>query len=113
MATTPEGKVKKAVKDVLNKYVVQGDCDYFMPVQTGYGDRHLDFIVCFCGFFVTIETKAPGKPLKPLQVERIRRVKRAAGYAIVVGGTSQTHTVEQLDEFLSGIHGGFTRRLER
>ena len=36
---TPEGKVKKKIKEVLDEYGVY----YFMPVQHGYGPRGVDF----------------------------------------------------------------------
>ena len=59
--TTPEGKVKNLVREVLDYY----KCYYFMPVQTGFGTTGLDFhcVYIFQGFPLAffIETKAPGK----------------------------------------------------
>ena len=95
MATTPEGLVKDQVKSLLHKYLVLPASKagafpetargwYFMPVQTGYGVKVLDFIGAYCGgnrteaAFFSIETKAKGK--KPttnqvLQIEVMTQVK--------------------------------------
>ena len=55
---TPEGKVKDAVKKVLKKHGIW----YFMPMQNGFGVVGVpDFICCFNGAFLGVETKAPGK----------------------------------------------------
>lgn len=73
MATTPEGRVKDAVKALLAEYLVlpaskagafpetaQGW--YFMPVPTGHGVSGVhDFVGHHAGRFFTIETKAPGR----------------------------------------------------
>lgn len=56
MAQTPEGKVKDAVKKELRKR----DIWYFMPMQNGFGVVGIpDFICCWEGTFLAIETKAP------------------------------------------------------
>lgn len=52
---TPEGKVKKDIKDVLHKHGVW----YFMPVQNGMGRIGIpDFVCCFHGRFIGIEAKS-------------------------------------------------------
>ena len=59
--TTPEGKVKAAIKAVLKRVGAY----YHMPVQNGMGAPSLDFVCCYKGRFVAIEAKAPGeKPTK-------------------------------------------------
>lgn len=53
---TPEGKIKARVKRTLLLH--RAAC--FMPVQTGYGSRALDFMVWTKqGYPLHIETKAP------------------------------------------------------
>lgn len=80
---TPEGKVKARVKRVLEKY----DLVYrFMPVQSGYGAKTLDFLVCVNGKFLAIETKAPGKQLTELQRQTARDIVAARGKVLVVDG---------------------------
>lgn len=55
---TPEGRVKDAVKKVLKELKIW----YFMPVSMGMGVVGIpDFICCYKGKFIGIETKAPGK----------------------------------------------------
>ena len=67
--TTPEGKIKVKVRELLKKYNVY----YFQPVQMGYGAAGLDFhcVVCWKHIAVAffIETKAPGK--KPTDRQNI------------------------------------------
>lgn len=91
MATTPEGKVKAAVKARLKELGAW----FCMPMGTGFGNSGVpDFIVCHQGRFIGIETKAPGKlsnttTLQKMQIEAIRK---AGGAAVVVD------SVDQLDE---------------
>lgn len=76
MAQTPEGRVKNMVRKMLDQ--MGGNCYRFMPVQTGLGSRTLDFLLCVNGYFVGLETKAPGKHLTPLQ-RQTKAAMEAAG----------------------------------
>ncbi len=81
MASTPEGKVKTKVKDVLNRY----DAYYFMPVQIGLGAAGLDFHCMARGgraFF--IETKAPGKKPTERQMELIAMLTKKGGKVFII-----------------------------
>ena len=83
MARTPEGIVKDQVKKVLKEYGIW----YYMPIQNGMGVVGIpDFICCYNGYFVAIETKAPGKikNVSANQQQRIDEIKGAMGYAVVV-----------------------------
>lgn len=82
MATTPEGKVKQAVKAVLTDYVIYG----YWPVPGGYGAATLDYIGCINGWYFTIETKAPGKKPTPRQEQNITAIRRAGGIVFVIDG---------------------------
>jgi hypothetical protein len=85
---TPEGKVKDAVKKVLKKHGVW----YFMPMQNGFGVVGIpDFICCFHGIFLGVETKAPGKreQTTPNQDRVLREIKEHGGYTIVVDDAKQ------------------------
>lgn len=79
--STPESKVKQAVKKELDAYP-----DHYreMPVPGGWGKSGLDFIVCFYGRFLSIETKAPGKEPTPRQQFTMREVRKAEGVATKV-----------------------------
>ncbi len=88
MAMTPEGRVKAAVK----KWLKDRGIWYYMPVQNGMGVVGIpDFICCWNGRFLAIETKAPGKraDLSANQERRIMEIHGAGGAAIVVDDVSQ------------------------
>lgn len=91
MSMTPEGRVKHAVKKVLQ---LQG-IYFFMPVQNGMGKVGIpDFICCvpqLGGRFLAIETKAPGKRdnTTPNQKRELAAIESANGLAIVVDDADQ------------------------
>ena len=102
MATTPEGKVKKEVA----KWLRDNDIWYFMPMQNGMGVVGIpDFICCWRGEFLAIETKAPGKLLNltPNQKNRIREIEEHGGTAYVVD--SLELLIELLQEKLGELNG--------
>lgn len=93
MATTPEGKVKKAIKAVLD---AAPDVWYFMPVP--YADNGIpDFIICVDGRFVAIEAKAPGKHPTKLQLRTLDKIAEAGGTTLVVDTTELSGMHELLD----------------
>ena len=95
MASTPEGKVKDAVKKLLKSRGIWWYC----PVQNGMGVVGIpDFICCWDGKFLAVETKAPGKRANTSanQDARINEIRLAKGLAIVVDD------VRQLEELLNG-----------
>lgn len=79
--TTPEGKVKARVKDILAQ--APGQIFSNWPVPGGYGESMLDCVGCHRGAFFAVETKAPGKQVTPRQQGMIDRM-RAAGAAVFV-----------------------------
>jgi hypothetical protein len=85
---TPEGRVKDAVKKVLKKHGIW----YFMPMQNGFGVVGVpDFICCFHGMFLGVETKAPGKreQTTPNQDRVLREIVEHGGYTLVVDDAKQ------------------------
>lgn len=83
---TPEGKVKKQVKDLLDK---TPGCWYFMPATYGYGRSGTpDIIGCHCERFFAIECKANGNKPTALQEAAMEKIRVAGGIAVVVDGTS-------------------------
>ena len=95
MASTPEGRVKDAVKKVLKKHGIW----YFMPVSRGMGMHGIpDFICCWEGNFLGIEAKAAGlrSNVSPLQKRALASIKAHGGLAIVVDD------IEQLEALLGG-----------
>ena len=80
---TPEGKVKKAVREFLRAK----DVWFYQPVQNGMGQVGIpDFVCCYRGTFIAIETKAPGKlkGVTPNQQRVIDEIKAHGGLAVVV-----------------------------
>lgn len=81
MATTPEGKVKKGVRQVLDALGAY----YVMPVTGGYGKQGVpDFLVCYQGKFFGIETKAGKGKTTALQELNLKKIIDCGGVALVV-----------------------------
>lgn len=95
---TPESKVKAKVKEWLRAKGVF----FFMPANNGMGVSGIpDFICCLDGYFLGIETKAPGRKsaTTPIQKLRHEEIRAAGGLAIVVDD------VTQLDDAWEQVYG--------
>lgn len=80
---TPEGRVKQAVKKLLASKGIW----FYMPVQNGMGRVGIpDFICCWDGLFLAVETKAPGKTGSTTanQDRVLTEIKDHGGVAVVV-----------------------------
>lgn len=87
MATTPEGRVKQAVK----KWLSDREIYYYMPVSYGMGRNGApDLICCYQGRFLGIECKAPGKrrDVTPNQIRELTAIKKAGGIVLIVDDVS-------------------------
>lgn len=81
MGMTPEAKVKKAVRQVLDGLGAY----YVMPVTGGYGKQGApDFLVCLNGKFIGIETKAGKGRLTALQEMNLKQIIEAGGVSLVI-----------------------------
>jgi hypothetical protein len=97
MAMTPEGKVKKKVKEYLQSIGAW----YYMPVSNGMGRVGCpDILVCYKGLFMAFETKAPGKikNVTANQQREIDEIKRANGLAHVVDDVEQVKSLLDIYE---------------
>lgn len=105
--STPEGKVKSALKKMLKHYGA-----YFtMPVMTGYATNGTpDFSVGHAGRYLAIEAKAGDGVPTELQWVRLREVERAGCSTMVINEqnlqllekwlldtTMMVHAVRELD----------------
>ena len=82
---TPEAKVKKRVKEILNDVGAY----YAMPVGTGFGNSGVpDFLVCKEGLFYGIECKANGGKPTALQLKHLDDIRKAGGIALVIDETN-------------------------
>ena len=96
MATTPEGKVKKRVKEILDKKGAY----YFMPATGGFGRSGVpDYIGCLNGVFFGVECKAGKGIPTALQEREIKNIIKAGGYAWVIN----EENVDQLEKMLEGM----------
>lgn len=82
MSTTPEGAVKKAINKLLDKH----GCYRFMPVNSQFSKKTVDYLVCAYGVFIAIEAKAPGKRPTALQQITLDQVASAGGGWFIVDG---------------------------
>ena len=92
MGMTPEGKVKKKVKEYLQSIGAW----YYMPVSNGMGRVGCpDILVCYKGLFMAFETKAPGKikNVTANQQREIDGILRVNGLAHVVDDVEQVKAV--------------------
>ena len=93
---TPEGIIKKQVKEILSEVGAW----YCMPVGSGYGKSAVpDFIICYQGYFIAIETKAGSKQATAIQAREITRIQAAEGLAFVINETN----IGRLKEWLLSV----------
>lgn len=78
---TPEGKVKKQVKKILDDLGAY----HFSPMTAGFGRSGVpDIIACYKGKFIGIECKSGDNKPTLLQLRNIDDIKRNQGLAIVI-----------------------------
>jgi hypothetical protein len=80
---TPEARVKKKIRELLDSY---GDkLYYYMPVPGGYGRTTIDYLICARGIFVGIEAKGrPGQGPTERQEGVIEDIRAAGGTVFVI-----------------------------
>lgn len=98
MAATPEVKVKKQIRAILDAHGVY----YAMPIGSGYGNSGVpDFLCCVNGYFLAIEAKAGrGKPTA-LQYMHIDKIGACGGVALVINETN----MDQLHDKIVKLKG--------
>lgn len=80
MAMTPEGKVKAAVKKLLDDLRIY----HFSPFQAGMGRAGIpDIICCYNGKFLGIECKAGNGKTTALQERELDAISAAGGFVFV------------------------------
>lgn len=90
MSATPEGRVKKAVREYLTRRGIW----FYQPVQNGMGRVGIpDFICCWNGMFLAVETKAPGKRGNTTanQDAVLKAISDHGGTSIVIDDVLQLH----------------------
>lgn len=80
---TPEGKIKKKIRELLDSYKPR--LYYYMPVPGGYGRTTIDYLICARGIFVGIEAKGkPGQGPTARQEGVIEDITQAGGTVFVI-----------------------------
>ena len=94
---TPEGKVKKQVKKILDDVGAY----HFSPMTAGYGRSGVpDIIACVKGKFIGIECKAGKNEPTLLQKHNMDLIQRAGGYTIVVNESNMQVLLTTLKELV-------------
>jgi Holliday junction resolvase len=93
MAMTPEAKVKKQIRKILDTTRTY----YAMPIGTGYGSSGVpDFLACHDGHFVGIEAKAGKGKTTALQEDNLQRIRDSGGSTLVINESN----LNELEELL-------------
>ena len=94
MATTPEGKVKAAVRKMLDRLGIY----HFMPPGMGLGRSGIpDIIGCKNGKFIAIECKAGKGKTTALQERELIAICNAGGFTFI----AREDNLEELEQELS------------
>lgn len=92
MARTPEGKVKDAGVEIVNRH----NAYYFFPEHAGYGRAGIpDMIVCYRGMFLGVEFKAGYNKPTALQEREMMMIEKAGGSAMVI----REDTIDALEQW--------------
>ena len=93
MASTPEAKVKAAVKKLLDEMGIY----HFSPVQNGMGRAGIpDIIGCYNGRFLGIECKAGKGKTTALQDLELEKIRQAKGFTFIVNENNMQDLKELL-----------------
>lgn len=100
MSSTPEGKVKLALKKMLKEEFPQ--VWTYWPVSNGMGAHGIpDLIMCAGGMFIGAEVKATGKSVTLLQAHQLAAIEGSGGISLVLRGDE---AVPALRAYLSCLH---------
>jgi hypothetical protein len=94
---TPEGRVKAAIKKMLE----ERGAYFFLPVSNGMGAMGIpDILACLHGRFIGIEAKAGKNKPTDLQTLNLKRIDAAGGLALVINEGN----LPLLEDILDGPH---------
>jgi Holliday junction resolvase len=93
---TPEGKVKKEIKKVLDAQGVL----FYMPMGSGWGRSGMpDFVASVNGIFVGIEAKAGKKLPTELQQRELTKINQSGGLGICINAEN----LDTLDNLIKNL----------
>lgn len=91
-----ESAVKRRVKQIL----ANSGAYAFMPVQTGYGNKTLDLLCCYKGYFIAIECKYGKNKPTPYQMRTIQEIIGSQGVVLVIN----EHNIDDLVDLLKRLN---------
>ena len=92
---TPEGLVKKHIKQVLDSLGVW----YFMPIGGMYSRAGVpDFIGCYKGKLIAIEAKTRKGKTTALQERELRLIRQSGGLAVVINEDNVGELKQMLED---------------
>ena len=93
MAATPEVKVKRQIRKILD----EAGAYYAMPIGTGYGNAGVpDFLICSGGRFIAVEAKAGANQPTALQESNLQKIRDRGGVALIIRETNMHELKEVL-----------------
>ena len=107
MAATPEGRVKRRVRKLLDRY--EG-LYQFWPVPTGLGSTTLDVLGCYRGRFFAIETKADKRVPTERQLVTMAQMRAAGAEVFVVTG-DRDEAIFELKVWLDAVERETVERM--
>ena len=100
MAQTPEWRVKKAVRLMLDKLGAY----HFMPPANGFGRAGIpDIIACIDGHFIAIECKAGKGTTTALQDRELNAILNAGGTTYIARESNLDELQQLLGHKTSGL----------
>lgn len=100
MAQTPEWKVKKAVRLLLDRLGAY----HFMPPANGFGRAGIpDIIACIDGHFIAIECKAGKGTTTALQDRELNAILNAGGTTYIARESNLDELQQLLGHKTSGL----------
>jgi hypothetical protein len=99
---TPEGKVKKTISKLLDRY--EKDIYRYMPVPGRFGTKTLDYLACHLGRFFSVEAKRPGEDLTEYQKVTRGNIEAAGGVVFKIDGEAD------LDLLRKWLDNGYASR---
>jgi len=102
MATTPESKVKKAVRVLLDDLGIY----HFMPPANGFGRAGIpDIVGCMDGRFIAIECKAGKGATTALQDRELNAILNHGGTVFI----AREHNLLELKQLLKDLRDEIQR----
>lgn len=98
---TPESKIKRAIRAVLETY--EQRVYFYMPVPSGFGGATIDYLGFAAGYGFAIEAKRPGGKPTPRQEVVIDRMRQAGAVVFVIDGPEG---LTELAEWLTTVVEG-------